>query len=159
MAGAAAPTETLRARVEQWMEQDPDLEARAELEALVAHDAWDELGERFAHGLSFGTAGLRGRLGAGPSRMNVATVRAASAGLAHHLLDAVDGAREAGGGAGPRGGPPAAGVVVAHDARHGSARFAREAAAVFSGAGLGTYRLPPLAPTPLLAFAVRHLRR
>src|SRR5204863_6400587 len=86
----------------------------------------------------------RGPLGAGPSRMNVATVRAASAGVAHHLLDAVDGAREAG-------------VVVGHDARHGSARFAREAAAVFSGAGLRTYRLPLLAPTPLLAFAVRRL--
>src|SRR3954453_5177159 len=96
MAGAAAPTEALRARVEQWMEQDPDLEARAELEALVAHDAGGELGERFAHGLSVGTAGLRGRLGAGPSRMNVATVRAASAGLANPLLDAVDGAREPG---------------------------------------------------------------
>src|SRR3954447_25263517 len=144
MAGAAPATDTLRARVERWRSDDPDPEARAELAALVEEGAWDELCERFAHGLSFGTAGLRGRPGAAPSRGNVAPVRAASAGLAHHLLDAVEGAREAG-------------VVVGHDARHGSARFAREAAAVFSGAGLRTYRLPPLAPTPLLAFAVRHL--
>src|SRR5215210_7941514 len=144
MAGAAAPSETLRARVERWMEQDPDPEARGELGTLVEQGAWGDLEERFAHGLSFGTAGLRGRLGAGPSRMNVATVRAASAGVARHLLEAIDGA-------------PAAGVVVGHDARHGSVRFAREAAAVFSGAGLRTYRLPPLAPTPLLAFAVRRL--
>jgi phosphomannomutase len=136
--------EELRARVERWIAADPDPEAQAELRALTERGAWDELDERFAHGLTFGTAGLRGRLGAGPSRMNVATVRAASAGLASYLLDAIVGAREAG-------------VVIGHDARHGSARFAAEAAAVFSGAGLRTYRLPPLAPTPLTAFAVRQL--
>ncbi|MEO8688431.1 MAG: phospho-sugar mutase [Solirubrobacteraceae bacterium] len=144
MAGGAATIETLVARVERWIAADPDPAARAELRALVDRGAWDELRERFAHGLTFGTAGLRGRLGAGPSRMNVATVRAASAGLVPYLLDTAEGAREAG-------------VVVGHDARHGSRRFAAEAAAVFTGGGLTTYRLPPLAPTPLTAFAVRHL--
>jgi phosphomannomutase len=131
-------------RVERWIADDPDPEAQAELRALLDAGATDELRERFAGGLSFGTAGLRGQLGAGPTRINRATVRAAAAGLARHLLETVSGAARAG-------------VVVAHDARHGSARFAAEAAAVLSGAGLRTLRLPPLAPTPLLAFAVREL--
>jgi phosphomannomutase len=139
-----AATDTLRAQVERWIAEDPDPEAQAELRELVEREDWDELAGHFAGELRFGTAGLRGALGAGPARMNVATVRRASAGVARYLIDEVAGAAEAG-------------VVVGHDARHGSARFAREAAAVFTGAGLRTRRLPPLVPTPLLAFAVRHL--
>jgi phosphomannomutase len=135
----ATASSTLGRRVERWIAEDPDPEAQAELRELLDRGARDELQERFAGGLTFGTAGLRGRLGAGPARMNVATVRLASAGLARYLGEG-------------------ASVVIGHDARHGSERFAHEAAAVISGAGLRTYRLPPLAPTPLLAFAVRHLR-
>jgi len=131
---------TLREQVEAWIADDPDPASRAELRALLDGGAEPELAERFAGGLRFGTAGLRGRVEAGPARMNRATVRKASAGLAAFV-------RDAGGGS----------VIVGHDARRGSPEFAAEAAAVLSGAGLTTYRLPARAPTPLLAFAVRHL--
>src|SRR4051812_33149784 len=94
----------LRQRVAAWIADDPDAGSRAELEALLDAGADGELAARFAGTLQFGTAGLRGPLGAGPARMNVATVRKASAGLAAHVASL-------GGGS----------VVVGHDARHGSA--------------------------------------
>ena len=132
----------LRARVEQWLAEDPDPHTRAELRELLDTDAVPELTDRFAGRLTFGTAGLRGALGAGPNRMNRAVVRRAAAGLADFL-------RSAG-----RSDRP---VVVGYDARHNSAEFARDSAAVLTGAGLEALLLPAPLPTPLLAFAVRHL--
>jgi len=142
----------LRAAVEAWIGDDPDERDREELRALLAGggaDAGAELADRFAGRLTFGTAGLRGALGAGPNRMNRAVVRAATAAVAGWLL----------GGAGPggagRGGTPE--VVVGCDARHRSAEFADEVAGVLAGAGVRVHLLPQPGPTPLLAFAVRHL--
>ncbi|MFJ5640288.1 phospho-sugar mutase [Streptomyces sp. NPDC093223] len=132
----------LIARARTWLAEDPDPETRDELAKLI--DAGDvaELSARFAGTLQFGTAGLRGELGAGPMRMNRTVVIRAAAGLAAHL-----------GRHGHAGGT----VVVGYDARHKSADFARDTAAVMTGAGLRAVVLPRPLPTPVLAFAVRHL--
>ncbi|QEO08660.1 phospho-sugar mutase [Protaetiibacter larvae] len=143
MGGELDPVEAARA----WAAQDPDEVTRAQLEALLARvdagdpDARAEVGTRFAGRLSFGTAGLRGELGAGPLRMNRVLVAQAAAGLAAYLLS-----REA---------HPS--VVIGYDGRLGSEVFARDTAELMAGAGVRAILLPRLLPTPVLAFAVREL--
>ena len=139
----------LRAETERWIAGDPDERDRAELRALLddgGEAAAADLADRFGARLEFGTAGLRGAIGAGPNRMNRAVVRAATAALAGWLSS--------------YRGPDAAqaGVVIGCDARHRSDEFAEEAARVLAGAGIRARLLPRRQPTPLLAFAVRHLR-
>ena len=137
----------LLARARAWLGDDPDPDTRNELSDLLDRaDAGEaassaELADRFAARLEFGTAGLRGGLGAGPNRMNRTVVIQAAAGLAGYL--------EAQGIPG--------GVVVGYDARHKSGVFATDTAAVMRGAGRDAYLLPRPLPTPVLAFAVRHL--
>nr|BFE86477.1 hypothetical protein GCM10020093_090780 [Planobispora longispora] len=121
-----------------WLEQDPDPETRGELETLLSAGDEAALRDRFRAKLEFGTAGLRGELGAGPNRMNRVTVMRAAAGLAAVL-------------------GPGRHVVIGYDARHNSDVFARDTAAVLTGAGLRASVLPAPLPTPVLAFAVRHL--
>ncbi|MFJ4782958.1 phospho-sugar mutase [Streptomyces sp. NPDC088794] len=132
----------LIARAQAWLGEDPDPETRDELAKLIEAGDVGELGERFSGTLQFGTAGLRGELGAGPMRMNRAVVIRAAAGLAAYLK-----------GKGETGGL----VVVGYDARHKSADFARDTAAVMTGAGLRAAVLPRPLPTPVLAYAIRHL--
>ncbi|WP_341577845.1 phospho-sugar mutase [Microbacterium schleiferi] len=133
-----------------WLEQDPDPVTREELAALLeAADAGDaaalgELDDRFGTRLAFGTAGLRGALGAGSNRMNRVLVTQAAAGLAAYLRE------RAGADATPR-------VVIGYDGRRNSDVFARDSAEIFAGAGFEAVLLPRLLPTPVLAFAVRHL--
>ncbi|HEY2642183.1 MAG TPA: phospho-sugar mutase [Galbitalea sp.] len=130
-----------------WSEQDPDDETRAELGALIRDaeggggEAIAELEDRFAARLEFGTAGLRGALGAGPNRMNRVLVGQAAAGLAAFLR-----ARE-----------DAPSVVIGYDGRKNSRVFATDTAELMAGAGVRAILLPRLLPTPVLAFAVRHL--
>ncbi|MFI8518414.1 phospho-sugar mutase [Streptomyces sp. NPDC085481] len=132
----------LLARAQAWLAEDPDQETRDELAALLDRRATDELAARFAGTLQFGTAGLRGELGAGPMRMNRAVVIRAAAGLAAYLKAKghTDGL-----------------VVIGYDARYKSVDFARDTAAVMTGAGLRAALLPRPLPTPVLAYAIRHL--
>ncbi|MGW0969466.1 phospho-sugar mutase [Streptomyces sp. NPDC002516] len=132
----------LIARAKAWLAEDPDAETRDELAKLVEAEDVTELTARFSGTLQFGTAGLRGELGAGPMRMNRSVVIRAAAGLAAYLKAK-----------GQTGGL----VVIGYDARHKSADFARDTAAVMTGAGLRAAVLPRPLPTPVLAYAIRHL--
>jgi phosphomannomutase len=129
-----------------WLAEDPDPDTRAELDDLLVRagkgdeTAAAEIADCFAGRLEFGTAGLRGALGAGPNRMNRAVVIRAAAGLAAYL--------------GRHGGRS---VVVGYDARYKSDQFAHDTCAVMVGAGLDAMLLPRPLPTPVLAFAIRHL--
>nr|WP_202432117.1 phospho-sugar mutase [Streptomyces sp. SID7804] len=129
------------------MAEDPDPDTREELARLIDAGDHAELAARFAGTLQFGTAGLRGELGAGPMRMNRSVVIRAAAGLAAYLRKHS-----------PTGADGTPGlVVIGYDARHKSADFARDTAAVMTGAGLRAAVLDRPLPTPVLAFAIRHL--
>ena len=164
-AGAAAD---LRARAVAWAAQDPDPETRAELETLVESlDAGDataiaDLADRFNGRLAFGTAGLRGELAAGSNRMNRVLVAQAAAGFAaflHERGTAGGSDNDAAGNdlAGDAAVAGAPSVVIGYDGRKNSRVFAEDSAEIFAGAGLRVILLPRLLPTPVLAFAVRHL--
>ncbi|HZX42181.1 MAG TPA: phospho-sugar mutase [Myxococcaceae bacterium] len=136
-------TELIR-RVDAWSAADPDETTRADLQRLLDAGNFTELEDRFAGTLEFGTAGLRGVVGAGPNRMNRAVVRRATAGLAAHLLAIVPDATRRG-------------VVVARDGRRMSKEFAEDTAAVLAAEGIPALVREGFTPTPLCAFLVEHL--
>ena len=131
---------TLRTEVQAWIADDPDPKTAAQLQSLL--DAEDEstLGKYFNGFLQFGTAGLRGPIGPGPSCMNRAVVGRTAAGIASYMKK--------------RGMTK---VVVGRDARYGSEDYTIETAEIMSGAGMDVYVLPRPLPTPVLAFATAHL--
>ncbi|MGG7307944.1 phospho-sugar mutase [Curtobacterium sp. AB451] len=135
------------AAARDWLAQDPDPVTRSSLDAAINRAATgdgpavQDLAARFAGRLAFGTAGLRAELGYGPLRMNRVVVTQAAAGLARFLIDT--GRRQS--------------VVIGYDGRVNSDVFARDSAEVMRGLGLEVTLLPSALPTPVLAFAVRHL--
>ena len=137
----------LKQQALNWIEQDPDAVTKSQLTNLLESAqtdsaAYAELQDAFLAPLEFGTAGLRGALGAGPNRMNRVTVLQAASGLAQYLVQQ--------GFAGKK-------VVIGFDARYNSDVFADDTARVMSGAGLEPVIFSHVVPTPVLAFAIRHL--
>ena len=131
----------LRAEVEEWISDDPDSKTAAKLTDLLRAGDEAKLRSYFNGFLQFGTAGLRGPIGPGPSCMNRAVVARTAAGIATYM-------RERG----------MSSVVIGRDARYGSEDFTFESAEIFSGAGMKVYILPRPLPTPVLAFATAHLK-
>ena len=136
----------LKAQAEAWIAADPDPETRAELEQLLASGDAAELQSRFSSTLKFGTAGLRGELGAGPNRMNRVVVRQTTAALTDYLNELAGSANTG-----------SAKIVIGYDCRRNSDVFARDAAAVAAAKGAQAILLEGVVPTPVLAHAVlRH---
>ena len=131
----------LLAEVQAWIADDPDPKTAAQLMALVAADDEITLRKYFSGFLQFGTAGLRGPVGPGPSRMNRAVVGRTAAGIASYMK-----ARAM------------TRVVIGRDARYGSEDFTKESAQIFAGAGFEVFVLPRPLPTPVLAFATAELK-
>jgi phosphomannomutase len=130
--------------VQRWIERDPDPNTQAELTDLLKANDQNEIALRFSGRLAFGTAGLRGVIGAGPMRMNRLVVRETSAGLGAYLLKNVKDAA-------------ARGVVVGYDGRILSLEFAQDTARVLAALGIKVYLSPNLISTPVTAYAVTRL--
>jgi phosphomannomutase len=131
----------LKQEVSDWIKHDPDPKTAAQLQEWLDANNFAKIKDSFNGFLEFGTAGLRGRVGPGPSCMNRAVVSRTATGIAafmkKHNLNS---------------------VVIGRDARHGSAEFAKDSAEILAGAGFKTYVLPSELPTPVLAFAVNKLK-
>lgn len=130
-------------KAQEWLGSAFDAETQAEVKKMLESDDKTELIESFYKDLEFGTGGLRGIMGAGSNRMNIYTVGAATQGLANYLNKCF-------------AGQPVS-VVVGHDCRNNSRKFAEISADIFSANGIKVYLFDDLRPTPEVSFAIRHL--
>ncbi|MFW6025538.1 MAG: phospho-sugar mutase, partial [Candidatus Woesearchaeota archaeon] len=132
-----------KAKYREWLISDYfDDETKAELESI--EDDEEEIEDRFYKDLTFGTGGMRGKIGAGTNRINKYTIRKATQGFANYIINYLENGRDKG-------------VVIAYDSRHKSPEFAKETALVLNGNGIKTYIFDELRPTPELSYAVRKL--
>jgi len=132
------------AKAEKWLSDSYDAETRAAVQAMINAEDKTDLIESFYKDLEFGTGGLRGIMGAGSNRMNIYTVGAATQGFANYLKEAFKDL-------------PEISVVVGHDVRNNSRKFAETVADIFSANGIKVYLFEDFRPTPELSFAIRHL--
>ena len=132
------------AKANNWLGDAYDEETRAEVKRMLDAEDPTDLIDAFYKDLEFGTGGLRGIMGAGSNRMNIYTVGAATQGLANYLKEAFSDL-------------PEISVVVGHDVRNNSRKFAECVADIFSANGIKVYLFDSFRPTPELSFAIRHL--
>ncbi|MEZ8389123.1 phospho-sugar mutase [Vibrio splendidus] len=126
-----------------WLARDPDPRTREELQHLIDEGMHDELEDRFTQRLEFGTAGLRGKVGCGPNRMNRLVIQETATGLGHYLIEHVANAS-------------IRGVVVGYDGRLDSKQFAIDTASVLTTLGIKVYLTSDVAATPIVAFGIEH---
>lgn len=126
-----------------WLARDPDPRTREELQHLIDEGMHDELEDRFTQRLEFGTAGLRGKVGCGPNRMNRLVIQETATGLGHYLIEHVENAT-------------IRGVVVGYDGRLDSKQFAIDTASVLTALGIKVYLTSNVAATPIVAFGIEH---
>ncbi|MCG7489331.1 phospho-sugar mutase [Vibrio sp. Of14-4] len=134
----------MKQQVTHWLERDPDPRTREELTQLVDDKDEQEIADRFSQRLEFGTAGLRGKVGAGPNRMNQLVIQETAAGLGHYLINNVKDAKQRG-------------VVIGYDGRIDSKQFAHSTASVLTALGIKVYLTHDVAATPIVAFGVKQL--
>lgn len=128
----------------QWLARDPDAATREELKQLIDANSVQELADRFGSRLEFGTAGLRGKVGAGPNRMNRLVIQETATGLGDYIVEQIAEARSRG-------------VVIGYDGRPDSKQFAHDAASILTAQGIKVYLTHKVAATPIVAFGVREL--
>lgn len=126
-----------------WLARDPDPRTREELQHLIDKKMHAELEDRFTQRLEFGTAGLRGKVGCGPNRMNRLVIQETATGLGHYLIQHVANAA-------------IRGVVVGYDGRLDSKQFAIDTASVLTALGIKVYLTANVAATPIVAFGIEH---